>query len=41
VETIKADTETAVDILYILFKKIWAEENISEEWKGGILIKLP
>jgi hypothetical protein len=27
--------------LYNLFKKIWEEENIPEEWKEGILIKLP
>lgn len=40
-ETIKADTETSVSILYNLFKKIWKEERIPEQWKEGILIKLP
>ncbi|XP_056022085.1 uncharacterized protein LOC130054973 [Ostrea edulis] len=40
-ETIKADTETAVNILHNLFEKIWEEENIPEDWKEGILIKLP
>lgn len=33
---IKADTETAVNILNSLFKKIWEKED----WKEGILIKL-
>jgi hypothetical protein len=27
--------------LYNLFDKIWEEENTPEEWKEGILIKLP
>jgi hypothetical protein len=32
-EAIKADTETAVDILYNLFKKILEKYNTSEEFK--------
>nr|XP_034308505.1 uncharacterized protein LOC117683441 [Crassostrea gigas] len=39
-EAIKADTETSVSILFNLFKKIWDEEGIPEEWKKGIRIKL-
>lgn len=40
-EAIKADTETSVSIPFNLFKKIWVEESIPEEWKEGMLIKLP
>ena len=40
-EAIKADMKTAVDMLHILFTRIWEEEKIPEEWKEGILIKLP
>lgn len=43
-EAINADKDTAVNILDILqnlFKQIWEEENIPEEWKEGIHIKLP
>jgi hypothetical protein len=39
-EAIKADTEASVNIFYNLFKKIWEEENIPEEWKEGILAKM-
>lgn len=39
-KAIKADTETSVSILFNLFKKIWDEEGIPEEWKKGIRIKL-
>lgn len=43
-EAINADKDTAVNILNILqnhFKQIWEEENIPEEWKESIHIKLP
>lgn len=40
-EAIKVDTETSVSIPFNLVKKIWEEESIPEEWKEGILIKLP
>jgi len=40
-EAIKADTETAVNMLHDLFNKIWKDEIIPVEWKEGILIKLP
>ena len=39
-EAIKADIETAVNMLYSLFSKIWKEE-VSAQWKEGIIIKLP
>ena len=40
-EAIKADIETATNIVYSLFSKIWEREEIPAEWKEGILIKLP
>ena len=40
-EAIKADMETATNMLYSLFTKIWEREEIPAEWKEGILIKLP
>jgi hypothetical protein len=40
VVAIRADTEITVHILHNLFKNIWEEEKIPEEWKEGILIKL-
>ena len=38
-EAIKADIETAVQMLYSLFSKIW-EEEVPAQWKEGIIIKL-
>ena len=40
-ETIKADIETAVNMLYSLFSKIWEKEEVLAQWKEGIIIKLP
>ena len=40
-EAIKADIETAVQMLYSLFSKIWEEEEVPAQWKEGIIIKLP
>ena len=40
-EAIKADIETAVQMLYSLFSKIWEKEEVPAQWKEGILIKLP
>nr|KAG5708163.1 hypothetical protein BaRGS_002899 [Batillaria attramentaria] len=38
---IKADTETAVNMLHSLFSKIWEKEEVPAQWKEGIVIKLP
>ena len=38
-EAIKADIETAVNMLYSLFSKIW-EEKLPAQWKEGINLKL-
>nr|KAG5687140.1 hypothetical protein BaRGS_019218 [Batillaria attramentaria] len=40
-EAIKADTETAVNMLLSLFSKIWEKEEVPAQWKEGIVIKLP
>ena len=38
---IKADIETAVNILYSLSSKIWEKEEVPAQWEEGISIKLP
>ena len=42
-EAIKADIETAVNMLYMysLFSKIWEKKEVPAQWKEGIIIKLP
>ena len=40
-QAIKADIETAVQMLYSLFSKIWEKEEVPAQWKEGIIIKLP
>ena len=39
-EAIKADLETAVNMLYSFFSKIWEKEEVAAQWKEGIIIKL-
>ena len=40
-EAIKADIETAVQMLYSLFSNIREKEEVPAQWKEGIIIKLP
>ena len=40
-EAIKADIETAVQMLYSLFSKIWQKEEVPAQWREGIIMKLP
>ena len=40
-ETLKADVNTSVEMLYCLFEDIWEKEEIPAEWKEGYLIKIP
>ena len=40
-EAIKADIETAVNMLYSLFSKIWEKKEVPAQRKEGIIIKLP
>ncbi|KAI8439007.1 hypothetical protein MSG28_011306 [Choristoneura fumiferana] len=41
VEALKANAEVVADILCPLVKAIWEAEQVPEDWKEGILIKLP
>lgn len=38
-EVLKADVDGMTEVFYLLFEKIWQEEQIPTEWKEGYLIK--
>ena len=40
-EILKANPELTADILHNLLEEIWEKEIIPEDWKKGLLIKLP
>ena len=40
-EAIKAGEDTSEEVLLDLCNRIWSEEKMPEEWKRGLLIKLP
>jgi hypothetical protein len=40
-ELLKADTEQTVEILQRLSNMIWEKEEIPNEWKEGVIIKIP
>ena len=40
-EAIKAGGETSEEVLLDLCNRIWSEKKVPEEWKKGLLIKLP
>ena len=40
-EAIKAGGNTLEEVLLNLFNRIWSEEKIPEEWRKGLVIKLP
>ena len=40
-EAIKAGGDTSEEVLLGLCNRIWSEEKIPEEWRKGLLIKLP
>ena len=40
-EAIKAGEDTSEKVLLDLCNRIWSEEKMPEEWKKGLLIKLP
>ena len=40
-EAIKADLKTTTDVLHSLFSKVWEEETLPEDWKEGVIIKIP
>ena len=39
-ELYKADSDVAVKELTRLFKRIWHEEKIPDQWKKGLIVKL-
>ncbi|VDP40803.1 unnamed protein product [Schistosoma margrebowiei] len=40
-EALKSDIEATTNMLYLLFKKIWEEEQVPMDWKEGHLVKIP
>ncbi|CAI2727845.1 unnamed protein product [Schistosoma spindalis] len=40
-EALKSDIEVNINILHLLFKKVWEEEQVPTDWKEGNLIKIP
>ena len=40
-EILKSDIATTTDILHNLFNQVWAQEQIPEDWRTGLLCKLP
>ncbi|VDO54750.1 unnamed protein product, partial [Schistosoma margrebowiei] len=40
-EALKSDIEASTNMLYLIFKKIWEEEQVAMDWKEGHLVKIP
>ena len=40
-DVLKADPATTADILERLLRRIWELENLPEDWRKGLIIKLP
>uniref|UniRef100_A0A183KHM9 GTP pyrophosphokinase n=1 Tax=Schistosoma curassoni TaxID=6186 RepID=A0A183KHM9_9TREM len=40
-EDLKSDIEVTTNMLHLLFKKIWEEEQMTMDWKEGHLVKIP
>jgi hypothetical protein len=40
-ELLQGDMETTVNILHKLLYEIWNTEQVPEEWKTGLLVKMP
>ncbi|VDP88239.1 unnamed protein product [Schistosoma mattheei] len=40
-ESLKSDIEVTTNMIYLLFKKIWEEDQVPMDWKEGHLIKIP
>ena len=41
VELLKVDIEFSTKRIHGLLKKVWSHETIPEDWKRGVIIKLP
>ncbi len=40
-EALKGDIDTSTEMLYNLIGQIWEKEEVPQEWKDGLIIKLP
>lgn len=40
-ELYKADSDVAVKELIRLFNRIWQEEKVLDQWKKGLIVKIP
>ena len=40
-EALRADVQTSTDMLHPLLVKIWETEAVPEDWKKGLIVKLP
>lgn len=40
-ELYKADSDVAVKELIRLFNRIWHEEKVLDQWKKGLIVKIP
>ncbi|VDP49840.1 unnamed protein product [Schistosoma curassoni] len=40
-EALKSEIEITANMLHILFRKIWEEEQVQTDWKEGYPIKIP
>lgn len=40
-DLLKADTDTTVNTLHVLFNTIWEEESVPEDCRRGLIIKQP
>jgi len=40
-EALKADSKAAAEVMHMLLKQIWEEKRIPDEWRSGIIVKLP
>jgi hypothetical protein len=38
---LKVDTDTTAKMLLPLFRRVWIEEVFPDEWKTGVVVKLP
>ena len=41
VKMLKADVDTTTNVLQALFKKIWDQEEIPDDWGKSLIVKLP
>jgi hypothetical protein len=40
-EILRVDLDTTATVLLYLFEHIWETENMPDDWKEGLLVKIP